>query len=187
MFHGELSMRSNDVIHFCPPARVVIGCGSRAQLPQLLQRLGYPQGVLVTDEYFTQHTPWVREYVEAGLACGIQTVVYDGGLPDPTTTLCDAATRQLRGQLGEMTPDHVIALGGGSNIDLAKALCLTLIDGSPIKDFVGAMPQAPRCLPLVAVPTTAGTGSEATPGAILRSEERRVGKGWRSRWAQERG
>ena len=160
-------MRSNDVIHFCPPERVVIGCGSRAQLPQLLQRLGYRQGVLVTDEYFTQHTPWVREYVEAGLACGIQTVVYDGGLPDPTTTLCDAATRQLRGQLGEMTPDHVIALGGGSNIDLAKALCLTLIDGSPIRDFVGAMAQAPRCLPLVALPTTAGTGSEATPGAIL--------------------
>ncbi|TFL14969.1 iron-containing alcohol dehydrogenase [Pusillimonas caeni] len=160
-------MRSNDVIHFCPPARVVIGCGSRAQLPQLLRRLGYRQGVLVTDEYFTHHTPWVREYVEAAKGCGIRTVVYDGGMPDPTTTLCDAATRALLEQLGEARPDHVIALGGGSNIDLAKALCLTLIDGSPIKGFVGAMAQAPRCLPLVAVPTTAGTGSEATPGAIL--------------------
>src|SRR5690606_31501773 len=167
MFHGELSMRSNDVIHFCPPARVVIGCGSRAQLPQLLRRLGYRQGVRVTDEKLPLHTPWVREYVEAAKGCGIRTVVFDGGMPDPTTTLCDAATRVLMEQLGKARPDHVIALGGGGNIDLPKALCLTLIDGSPIKGFVGAMAQAPRCLPLVAVPTTAGTGSEATPGAIL--------------------
>lgn len=167
MFHGGAFMRSDDVIHFCPPARVVIGCGSRAQLPGLLQRLGYRRGVLVTDSFFTGHTPWVGEYVEAARACGMDTVVYDGGMPDPTTTLCDAATRALREQLGEARPDHVIALGGGSNIDLAKALCLTLVDGAPIKDFVGVMPQAPRCLPLIAVPTTAGTGSEATPGAIL--------------------
>lgn len=160
-------MRANDVVHFCPPARVVIGCGSRAQLPGLLKRLGYRYGVLVTDSFFTAQTAWVHEYVEAARALGIDTLVYDGGMPDPTTTLCDAATKALRAQLGEAPPDHVIALGGGSNIDLAKALCLTLIDGAPIKDFVRAMPQAPRCLPLIAIPTTAGTGSEATPGAIL--------------------
>lgn len=159
-------MRSNDVIHFCPPARVIIGCGSRAQLPHLLQRLGYRHGILVTDSFFTQHTPWVDEYRDAARACGIETVVYDGGMPDPTTALCDSATQALREQvIGQ--PDHVIALGGGSNIDLAKALCLTLLDGAPIKSFVGALPEAPRCLPLIAIPTTSGTGSEATPGAIL--------------------
>jgi len=159
-------MRSNDSIHFCPPARVVLGCGSRAQLPGLLQRLGYRRGILVTDTFFTQHTPWVREYVQAAHACSIDTTVYEGGMPDPTTTLCDSATLALRAQMATQ-PDHVIALGGGSNIDLAKALCLTLVDGKPIKSFVGAMQAAPRCLPLVAVPTTSGTGSEATPGAIL--------------------
>lgn len=160
-------MRMHDQIHFCPPARVVIGCGSRRQLPALLARLGHRLGVLVTDAFFSGQTPWVREYTEAAAALGIETVVFDGGLPDPTTTLCDDATRNVRARLGGRRPDHVIALGGGSNIDLAKAMCVTLPQGRPVADFKGALPAAPDALPLIALPTTAGTGSEATPGAIL--------------------
>jgi alcohol dehydrogenase len=160
-------MRSNDLIHFCPPARVVIGCGSRAQLPALLARLGYRRGVLVTDTFFTAQTPWVREYVEAAAALRMETLVFDGGKADPTTTLCDEATVAIRERLGGVSPDHVIALGGGSNIDLAKALCLTVPAGRPVREFIGALPAAPQPLPLIAMPTTAGTGSEATPGAIL--------------------
>ncbi|MBA4741846.1 MAG: iron-containing alcohol dehydrogenase [Azoarcus sp.] len=160
-------MRSEDLIHWCAPARTVFGCGTRADLPELLARMGYRSGVLVTDTFFTGHTPWVREYVEAATALGIRTHVYAGGEPDPTTTLCDTATAQIRDALGGASVDHVIALGGGSNIDLAKALCLTLIDGRPIREFAGALAAQPQALPLVALPTTAGTGSEATPGAIL--------------------
>lgn len=160
-------MRMHDQIHFCPPARVVIGCGCRSQLPALLARLGYRLGVLVTDAFFSGQTPWVREYVEAAAALGIETVVFDGGLPDPTTTLCDDATRDVRAHLGGRRADHVIALGGGSNIDLAKAMCVTLPAGRPVAEFKGTMPAAPDALPLIALPTTAGTGSEATPGAIL--------------------
>ena len=52
-------------------------------------------------------------------------------------------------------------------MDLAKALCLTIPGGHAVHDFVGTTPVAPRCLPLIAMPTTSGTGSEATPGAIL--------------------
>jgi alcohol dehydrogenase len=160
-------MRSNDLIHFCPPARVVFGCGSRAQLPALLARLGYRHGVLVTDTFFSTQTSWVREYVEAAAALDIQTLVFDGGKADPTTTLCDEATRVIRDSLGGMPVDHVIALGGGSNIDLAKTLCLTIPGGRAVHEFIGALPAAPKSLPMIAMPTTAGTGSEATPGAIL--------------------
>lgn len=164
-------MRLDDLVYFCAPARLIIGAGTRAQLPALIQRLGHRQGVLVTDTFFTQNTPWVREYVEAAAQLGIATIVYDGGLPDPTTTLCDAATADVRRQLGGAAPDHVIALGGGSNIDLAKALCLTLLDGAPVRNFVGQLPAGCKPLPLIALPTTAGTGSEATPGAILLDPE----------------
>jgi len=160
-------MRVHDDIHFCAPARTVLGCGSRARLPALVERMGLRRGVLVTDTFFTGHTPWVREYVEAARALGIETHVYDGGIPDPTTVLCDEATRSLRAALGGAEVDHVIALGGGSNIDLAKALCVTLPTGRPVREFAGALPRQPRALPLIALPTTAGTGSEATPGAIL--------------------
>lgn len=160
-------MREDDLIHFCPPARLIIGAGARAQLPSLVAHLGYRRGVLVTDIFFATRTPWVREYVEAAEAAGVSTLVFDGGQRDPTTALCDSATRQVREVLGGAAPDHVIALGGGSNIDLAKALCLTLQSGKPVREFVGVLPSVRRPLPLIALPTTAGTGSEATPGAIL--------------------
>lgn len=159
-------MRVEDLIHFCAPARLIMGCGTRAQLPALLKRLGYQSGVLVTDSFFCEKTPWVNEYVEAAEALGMQTLVFDGGLPDPTTTLCDSATDEVRSLLQGRRLDHVIALGGGSNIDLAKALCLTLPEGRPVRDFVGDIAGCTP-LPLIALPTTAGTGSEATPGAIL--------------------
>jgi alcohol dehydrogenase len=159
-------LRTDDLIHFCAPARLIMEKGARARLPALLAHLGYTRGVLITDAFFTSRTPWVHEYIEAASALGVTTHVFDGGAPDPTTTLCDEATRTLRDALGGFSPDHVIALGGGSNIDLAKALCVTLREGAPIKSFVGARgPLA--ALPLIAMPTTAGTGSEATPGAIL--------------------
>jgi alcohol dehydrogenase len=160
-------MRPEDLIHFCPPGRLIIGAGTRAQLPALLARLGYRRGVLITDSFFVKHTPWVDDYVKAALALGIETFVFDGGEADPTTTLCDRATRVVRDALDAQAPDHVIALGGGSTIDLAKALCVTLPTGRPIREFVGDSTVARAPVPLIALPTTAGTGSEATPGAIL--------------------
>jgi len=163
-------MRPDDLIHFCAPARLVIAEGARHQLPALLHRMGWRCGVLVTDSYFHRQTDVVQDWLRACEALDIDWVVCDAGLPDPTTTLCDEATRAVRAELRGRRPDHVVALGGGSNIDLAKALCLTLPEGRPIADFKGdirAVPGAPMPLPLVAVPTTAGTGSEATPGAIL--------------------
>ncbi|WP_454825196.1 iron-containing alcohol dehydrogenase [Paraburkholderia xenovorans] len=160
-------MRVDDLVYFCAPGRLIIGAGARAQLPPLVARLGYRRGVLVTDTFFSEKTPWVAEYVEAARAFGIETVVFDGGAPDPTTTLCDSATAAVRGSLNGSAPDHVIALGGGSNIDLAKVLCLTLPTGRPTRDFVKGISSSDRPLPFIAMPTTAGTGSEATPGAIL--------------------
>lgn len=160
-------MRVEDLVYFCAPARLVMGAGCRAQLPALLCRLGYRRGLLVTDTFFSGATPWVDELVAGARAQGVELLVYDGGMPDPTTTLCDAATAAVRERLAGVPVDHVIALGGGSNIDLAKALCLTLPGGSAVRAFLGKIDAGTPILPLVAMPTTAGTGSEATPGAIL--------------------
>lgn len=159
-------MRTEDLIHFCAPGRLIIGNGARHQLPQLLAGLGYRSGVIVTDAFFTEKMPWVHEYTEAAEQLGIATLVYAGGLPDPTIGLCDDATAVIRERLGGKQPDHIIALGGGSNIDLAKALSLTLQQGQPITAFTGDIGGC-KPLPLIALPTTSGTGSEATPGAIL--------------------
>lgn len=160
------AQRPDDRLHFCPPARLLAGLGVRRELAALLARMGLRQGVLVTDRFFAEHTPWVRELVEAAAAQGIALRVYAGGLPDPSVALCDAACDTLRAAPDAATIDHVIALGGGSNIDLAKVLALTLPTGARARDCAGDLAGC-RPLPLVAIPTTAGTGSEATPGAIL--------------------
>ncbi|AHG65115.1 iron-containing alcohol dehydrogenase [Advenella mimigardefordensis] len=159
-------MNIDDHLFFCAPSRLIIREGARHDLPALLAKLGYHNGILVTDHYFAEHTPWVNEYVQAARQCGINTFVYSGGEPDPSTTLCDQATRQILAQTKGQTPDHVIALGGGSNMDLAKALTLTLRSNKPVacyKDGIGE----DEPLPFIAMPTTSGTASEVTPGAIL--------------------
>lgn len=160
-------MRVDDCIHFCPPARLVIEVGSRRKLPDLIRHQGFRNGLLVTDEFFSARTPWVHEYVEEARRQGITTSVYAGGQPDPTTVLCDEATAQILEEQGSIPIDHVIALGGGSNIDLAKALCVTLPNRLSIREFGAGIGVDAEVLPLIAMPTTAGTGSEATPGTIL--------------------
>lgn len=151
-------------IHFCSPSRILFGLGVRHQVPQLLQHLGLRSAVLVTDSYFAGSGRAGAELAVALREAGIRCSVFDGCLPDPSLELCDRATGMLHGRID---PQCVIALGGGSSIDLAKVLTLTLVSGRPAASFVGisSLPHDP--LPLIALPTTSGTASELTPGAIL--------------------
>src|SRR5688572_18420886 len=115
-------------IHFCCPSRILFGNGVRRQLPQLLLHLGFRSAVLVTDRFFSADGRAGAELLSELHAAVIRCALFDGCLPDPSLALCDAATRSLR--QGE-PPQCVIALGGGSNIDLAKVLTLTLVSGAP--------------------------------------------------------
>lgn len=128
--------------------------------------MGWRHALVVTDRWFRQNSPELAEVLEALSGAGLQVAVFDGGEPDPSTTLCDDATRWVLGRDGPPI-DHLIAWGGGSNIDLAKALSVTLACKQPVGELVGHDGWRSAPLPLVAVPTTAGTGSEITPGAIL--------------------
>ncbi len=154
-------------VFFCAPSRLVIADGAIRQAAPLLAAQGWRHALLVTDRFFSQSSPWVKALVDSLSLNGISVRVFDDGEPDPTVTLCDQATRELSPDLQANPFDHVIALGGGSNIDLAKALCLTLALQCPIRELVGQSRWPKEPLPLVAIPTTAGTGSEITPGTIL--------------------
>lgn len=158
-------MELKDDVFFCAPPRTLMGIGARRRLAPLMAHLGYRKGVLVTDTFFSKDSNWVDDYLKEAKAAGIETIVYDKGHADPTTALCDAATAELRSQMDGI--DHIVGLGGGSNIDLAKALCATLKSGLPVRHFVSEAPKPYDAIDLIAIPTTAGTGSEATPGAIL--------------------
>ena len=156
-----------DGLFLSMPPRILGGWGCRRELAPLLQRLGHRQSLIVTDRFFSTETPLVEELQSQLRENGIESLTFDGGIPDPTVDACMQAQAFVESRGWTHRIDHVIALGGGSNIDLAKVLSLTLKFGGKPQDYVGEdrMPGMP--LPLVALPTTAGTGSEITGGAIL--------------------
>ena len=160
-----MTLIADNPITLCTPSRVLCADGARFRIAPLCRSLGWRQALVVTDRWFAQHSPALTELLQALQAQGIEAHVFDGGEPDPSTTLVDRATAWTLEQ--GAAPDHLIAWGGGSNIDLAKALCVTLSSRRPVAELVGHTNWPAPPLPLVAVPTTAGTGSEITPGAIL--------------------
>jgi alcohol dehydrogenase class IV len=164
-------MFSNDKVFMAMPSRVIFGCGERAAMPALLRKLGYRNALVVTDRFFSRDSGIIAE-MRAGLnEVGIDSTVFDGGQPDPSVALCAAALDWVRAQAAPASFDHVIAVGGGSNIDLAKVLSITLKFGGKAEDYVGEGRLPGQPLPLVAIPTTSGAGSEMTPGAILIADQ----------------
>ncbi len=163
---SRFTHRFDNPITLCTPPRVLCADGARSRIAPLCRRMGWRSALVVTDRWFAQHSPALQELLDALHAEGVAALVFDRGEPDPSTTLVDQATAWVREQ-GGATPDHLIAWGGGSNIDLAKALSVTVPSNRPVAELVGHADWPTAPLPLVAVPTTAGTGSEITPGAIL--------------------
>lgn len=91
--------------------------------------------------------------------------LYDKVPENPTTAACEEGARLCRGE----GCDFVVAIGGGSPIDAAKAIAVLACNDGACKDFFGT-DRFLKALPIVAVPTTAGTGSEVTPYAVLVDE-----------------
>jgi alcohol dehydrogenase len=98
---------------------------------------------------------------------GIQTVVFDGVRANPRTEDVDAAAAQAR----SMGAEFIVALGGGSVIDSAKAISLAATKEAPFwSAFAAQSYEGVNALPLVAIPTTAGTGSEGNGAALICGE-----------------
>ena len=155
---------------FCAPPRILYGRGCLSGLPALMAHQGLRRALLVTDPFFTRGSRIAPDLVAALAAAGVDCEVSDLGEPDPSIELCRRVAARVADAGARV--DCVIGLGGGSNLDLAKALSVLLRFGGDPTDYVGdgRLPGAP--LPLVAIPTTSGTGSEITAGAILVGEGR---------------
>ena len=116
----ETTMRPEDLIHFCTPSRLILGCGARAQLPQLVQRMGWRHGVLVTDKFFSESTPWVREYVDAANALGVEIqglrIVTQPTTPTEVATECSGQRVQSGREGGRKERDTGVRKGGGCGL-----------------------------------------------------------------------
>lgn len=147
------------------PRTMRIGGGTVAETPLVLQSLDLKHPLIVTDPFFAQNG--LAERVAALLAsAGIGSRIFSDTVPDPTVSSIDVATAFL--QAGDH--DCVIGLGGGSPIDTAKAVAVLAVHGGEMRSYKAPHLQDEAGLPIIAIPTTAGTGSEATRFTIVTDE-----------------
>jgi len=159
-------------LDFSMSGRLLFGKGALARLPDVVTRLGAERPMIVTDQGLVKAGLPAR--VDAVLAdAGISCDVYDGVEPDPRIEIVDlCATRAI-----EKESDLLIGLGGGSSLDIAKVSASVRVHGGSVPDYLGIGNVPGRGLPTVLMPTTAGTGSEVTPIAVLSDEAAHLKKG----------
>ena len=148
------------------PREILFGKGQRHALPAVAGRLG-KRALICTDSRFAA-TPVFAEIVDALQAAGIAVLVHDGVLPDvprDSVAVCVDAAR-------DFAPDMVLGIGGGSCLDMAKCAALLLAHGGVLQDYYGEFKVPGPVMPVIAVPTTAGTGSEVTPVAVISDPDR---------------
>jgi alcohol dehydrogenase class IV len=150
------------------PRTVLFGPGQRRQLPRIVKPLA-SEVLVVTDERMAT-TPEFAEMLEGVRSAGTVAHVYDRALPDlPRSNVSDAVAR-FKGERIEA----VIGIGGGSCLDLAKAIATVLANGGDVADYFGEFKVPKPALPIVTIPTTGGTGAEVTSLAIVFDEERQM-------------
>lgn len=148
------------------PGKLVFGPGRLAVLGDEAKTLGRRAFVATTrDLSGLGLTDRVRHLLEAA---GVAITLYEDVQPDPTSVAVDGAATLARAA----GCDLIIGLGGGSAIDLAKGVAVAATHPGPIWDYVtytgaNAKPVTAAALPVIAIPTTAGTGSEVTLGTVL--------------------
>ncbi|MCD6359432.1 MAG: iron-containing alcohol dehydrogenase [Armatimonadetes bacterium] len=146
------------------PTEIAFGLGAREALPEVIGRFGGTP-LLVTDRALAA----LPVVADVRAAIGGDVPVFSDIDPNPVVASVDALARMI----GETGADVVVGVGGGSSLDCAKAACSVAVQGGPTRRYhSGGETLDERHLPLIAVPTTAGTGSEVTPNAVLGDPEK---------------
>jgi len=152
---------------FSCPVRILSGRAAIANLPYELASLGVSRPLVITDKGVVAAR--LLEPVEAAFADaqGGIAAVFDETPPDSSVRVVEAAARLYR----ERNCDALIAVGGGSAMDTAKATNIVVSEGGDLLALQGVERIAAPLAPLVAIPTTAGTGSEVTNVAVIYNEQ----------------
>lgn len=164
------------------PTTIRFGAGRVAELPHVCKELGLSRPLLVTDSGLAE-LPIVKKVAASLKAAGLPIRIFSDFGPNPV--LADAVRGVGAYKAG--VHDGVIALGGGSSLDVGKAVAFGSVQDRPLAEYlIGSFAQAPAILaktrgdlpPVVSVPTTAGTGSEIGRTSALIDEEAKVKKGF---------
>jgi alcohol dehydrogenase class IV len=147
-------------------ARIINGVGSALELSGQCQHLGVMRPLLVTDPGLMA-IGLVQPVLAALEKAGLSPLVFDQVREDPPEATVMAAAELARSGV----VDGVIAVGGGSSMDVAKVVAVLLGGDQALSDIYGVGRVIGGRLPLILVPTTAGTGSEVTPVAVITTGE----------------
>jgi alcohol dehydrogenase class IV len=153
--------------------RLKFGPGAVAELPEEIRALGGESVLLVTDEGVRE--AGILDSVVEAFPPGLEYDVFDEAESDPPAELFVRAGRYAE----EVDPDVIVGLGGGSSIDVGKGASLLSAHGGDVLDYVApptgeGQPIPGPTTPYVAVPTTAGTGSESTSVAVVSLPEQKL-------------
>jgi len=151
--------------NFKNPTEIIYGIGAINELKSIIENQNFKRIMIITDQGI----------VRAGLINQInerikdsKSIIFDNVEPNPSVQTCEAAYKQA----SEFGAEVVIAVGGGSSIDVAKAVCLLATNEGRIVDYEGIDTFVNPILPLIAIPTTAGTASEVTIFTVITDLER---------------
>ena len=147
------------------PRLMEVGAGASGQLARVLKELGCNRPLIVTDRMMVE-LGYVARIAGQLEEAGIASQCFADTLPEPTAASIRAGVDMVR--QGDF--DSIVALGGGSPIDSAKAIGILGKFGGEMRDYRFPRDVSEAGLPLIAIPTTAGTGSEATRFTIITDE-----------------
>jgi alcohol dehydrogenase len=164
---SEFSVSQTDLASFDhqPRTRLIFGAKTVERVGELALDLGARRVLLVTDAGIVNagHAQRVEHILQAS---GLGVVTFDEAIENPTTRCVDRCLAVAR----EAGIDVIVGLGGGSSMDTAKGCNFLLTNGGRMHDYWGVGKAKKPMLPLIAIPTTAGTGSEVQSAALIADE-----------------
>lgn len=165
MFDETLSLFTSETLptfDYDPRTRVVFGAGAVSRLGELAREQSGHEVLLVSDAGIREagHASRARSALEAA---GLRVHLFDDVQPNPTTDDVERGISFAKGK----SIDLLVGLGGGSSMDVAKGINFLLTNGGKLEDYKGTGRASQSMLPLIAIPTTAGTGSEAQSYCVI--------------------
>lgn len=163
-----MTYKDNLLFQFYIPTRISFGVGTAKSIRGNLKMLGVERAIIVTDNTIANapEFPKIREKLGERAAC-----IFDGVVPDSSFDVVNEAVKSAR----KHGAGGVVSIGGGSSIDTGKCVALLLSkNADDIRDFVGLFKAGAPTAPHIAIPTTAGTGSEVTSMAVIKDNDKNV-------------
>jgi len=157
------------------PTKLVYGIGKFKQAGEIVKELG-KRTLIVTGKIAMEKLGYTENLKNSLEKVGIKAFIYNKISESPICDEIDNAVTIVK----ENNIDFIIGLGGGSSIDAAKAIAAIAISNRKTKDFVHKKANVDNALPIIAIPTTAGTGSDMNKSAIIRDPENHFKDGIRS-------